>query len=202
MHAPSRRTIPTALVTAALLAGCGAGATVVTDVDFETTDDPARGWTVVGDGELGSEAGEVREGALVGEDDAVGGVWYFAAPADVAAALEPSAVVSFELRLAEEPAEPFDAPDVVVGAGDTALHAQLPTTPSAAWTSYELDLDLLDWQVGAITDGELEAGLDDPGATADQIAEVLSSADRLWIRGEYNTGDDTGYLDDVRITIG
>jgi hypothetical protein len=59
----------------------------------------------------------------------------------------------------------------------------------AQWTSYSVPLSASGWKRDSLTGA---------AATADDFTKVLGDLTALWIRGEFNTGPDTGFLDNVR----
>ncbi len=64
----------------------------------------------------------------------------------------------------------------------------VPTNPTTSWKTYTVPLTVQGWHVTTF---------DGVAATQAQFTQVLSNLTRLRIRGEYNTGEDTGYLDNV-----
>jgi hypothetical protein len=131
-------------------------------------------------------------GFLRAEDDVAGGTWYWAAPApylgDQSTAYQ--GTLSFQLKQSPTTNQ-FEDEDVILeGAGQTLVFT-LPNHPGEAWTAYALSLrEGQGWKRGS-RDGE--------AASAADLQAVLGNVSRLWIRGEYVTGSDTGALDNVRL---
>lgn len=124
----------------------------------------------------------------------VGGVTYFVAPGaflgNQAGAFGTN--LTFDLQqVYPGAANPFDDDDVVLtGGGLTLVYDTAVNPPNGAWASYAVPLSGGGWRVGSST-GAL--------ATDQQIQAVLSNLSSLLIRAEYQTGADTGYLDNVSL---
>lgn len=158
----------------------------------------SEGWTIVGDAQDGNvepeyhDAGGNPGGYVSADDDVTGGVWYWSAPAaylgNQSAAY--GQVLSFELRQSGLNAQ-FESDDVVLEGGDITLVYTLPAHPELEWTAYRLSLsEGMGWKVGS---------RDGADATAAEIQAALGDVTRLWIRGEFIEGADTGSLDNVRL---
>lgn len=158
----------------------------------------SEGWTLVGDAQSGSVEPDYHEtdgnpgGYLSADDDVTGGVWYWNAPAaylgNQSAAY--GQALSFELKQSALDAQ-FESDDVILEGGDITLVHTLPAHPDVEWTAYRLNLSTgMGWKVGG------REGVD---ATEADIQAALSDVKRLWIRGEYIEGEDTGSLDNVRL---
>ena len=167
---------------------------------FETDED---GWEITGDAQgassvpnYESEAGNPAP-SISAIDDVQGGVWYFEAPGKYLADKSDYYGGTLEYDLKQEIGSPnqFNAKDVVLEGGGETLeydhggHSTHPGGPDfEGWTSYSVTLDESDnwtYSGSSLTQSEFEA--------------VLGDLTRLRIRGEYQTGDDTGYLDNVRM---
>ena len=86
-------------------------------------------------------------------------------------------------------ADQFDAPDVILTGAGLTLAFDLASNPAnGSWTSYAVPLTSTGWHLGTL------AGA---APTAAQFLGVLSNLTALQIRAEYQTGADTGSLDNV-----
>jgi hypothetical protein len=83
----------------------------------------------------------------------------------------------------------FDCGDVVLIGAQTTLVFDTTTNPGLEWTSYRIPL-----REGA---GWKKDTLQGPAPTASEFAAVLRGLTALRIRGEFRTGSDSGYLDNV-----
>jgi hypothetical protein len=158
----------------------------------------AEGWSALGDiagpltwsGSGGNPAGNV---SIV--DSVTGGVTYFVAPAaflgNQSAALGTS--LTFDLKqVFPGAADQFDSPDVILVGGGVTVTFDLPTNPAnGSWTSYAVPLTAAAWHLNSL------AGA---APTAAQFLTALSGLTALEIRAEYQTGSDTGSLDNVFLT--
>ncbi len=162
-----------------------------------TFDSGAEGWTAVGDAAApltwSSSAGNPG-GAVYILDQVVGGVTYFVAPSAFLG--DRSGAFGTDLRFDLKQvypggANPFNANDVVLTGGSLTLVYDTPVNPpNGSWASYAVPLASGGWRVGSLT-GAL--------ATDAQIQSVLANLSSLRIRAEYQTGADTGYLDNVSL---
>jgi hypothetical protein len=131
-------------------------------------------------------------GFIRGFDSVVGGVWYWDAPAPFLGNVSQAYAfpLSFDLRMRGS-GPLFTDSDVILDGAGLSLHiATTPPVPlDQPWTSYSVLLsEAAGWRVDSLTG---------PAATKDQMLAVLSSLDRLRIRGEFITGADNGDLDSV-----
>lgn len=168
--------------------------------DFEAGD---TGWLVVGDaqGESDKPTYETEGGNpgahMSAVDNAVGGVWYWSAPDSFMEELAKNweangstrARLSFDLKQSALD-KPFEAPDVILGAGDFEVHFAHENPPGLDWTHFTVPLNA---DAGWINSSSKEP------ATPEEIAKVMDGIDKLWIRGEFRTGDDTGGIDNISI---
>lgn len=104
--------------------------------------------------------------------------------------------LSFDLRFVNDNLEPgYLHPDVVLWGNNQVLVIngfQDPAAQSNAWVSYSVSLTgSAGWHFN---------DLDGPLASEAQIKEVLSNLTGLYIRGDYFSGLDQVYLDNVRLT--
>ncbi|QJE98940.1 laminin B domain-containing protein [Luteolibacter luteus] len=160
-------------------------------------DTDSSGWTAAGDAAAGVEylpTGGNPGGCVRVKDDAVGGVWYFIAGSQYLGnhADTYGQMLRFDLRqVIVGGANQFASEDVILESGAVRLVYDLPTKPptNGAWANFSIQLsEAAAWKVGSL------AG---PQATQAQIQAVLANVTGFRIRGEYQTGEDTGYLDNV-----
>lgn len=164
--------------------------------------DNAEGWKIVGDAQGGYEEasfspdGGVISGYIYADDDVAGGVWYFAAPSSYQGnKLEYyGATLGFSLFQDSSMSDQFEREDIIFRNGDkqiTYVHS-VEDYPGLEWTSYSVKIGFgQNWLKGDYNSGEL--------ATEADIKEVLSNVTDFWIRGEFESGPDTGGLDKVII---
>ncbi len=162
--------------------------------DFATD---SEGWTAMGDSEgplTWADSGGNPGGHVLIDDRTVGGVTYFVAPAkflgNQSAAV--GSLLSFDLKqVYPGAANQFDSPDVVLKGAGLTLAFDIATHPTnGGWTSYAVPLTAGAWRLDSLT-GAL--------ATSAQLGDVLANLSGLSIRAEYQTGADTGYLDNVAL---
>ncbi len=163
-----------------------------------TFDDGDEGWLIFGDAQGGSvtpdwSASDGNPGGHISAvDNVAGGVWYFLAPEKFLGDRTSSydQTLSFDLAqtISGSP-NPFSSSDIVlVGSGVTITYS-LPQHPAyGEWTSYAVELnEAAGWTIG----GTGQA------ATQADILAALGNLTALRIRGEYQSGPDTGSLDNV-----
>lgn len=158
-------------------------------------DENDEGWTVVGDAEAAAPVYHATGGNPGGyieiTDLAIGGIWYWQAPASFLGdkRVAYGRVLSFDLRQSQLDKQ-FDADDIKLQGGNPLITLVLSTAmnPGKSWTSYAVNLDP--------SAGWRDAETGSP-ATEAQLRGVLTSLSLLQIRGEYRTGDDIGGLDNV-----
>lgn len=181
-----------------ILAGCtgGSGTSTVTS----TFDDGADGWTVAGDAQDGGvepdyvAADGNPGGHLEAADDVTGGVWHWNASGAYLGdrSTYSGGTLAFELTQSRTD-DQFDSPDVILASGDVRLGYDFgdeSTHPGTDWTRYEVPMSADGWT-------NLDTG--EP-ATQEEFERVLSDVDRLWVRGEYREGSDTGGIDSVELS--
>ncbi len=163
-----------------------------------TFDSANDGWQVIGDAERQTgvpqymATGGNPGGYLSAEDDVAGGTWYWAAPAQYLGEQNAAYQGTLSFQLKQSPTtQQFEEDDVIIeGAGKT-LVMTLPQSPGENWTAYALQLNEdAGWKRNT------RAG---DAATAADLQAVLGNITRIWIRGEYVDGSDTGGLDNVRL---
>lgn len=188
------KTLVSAAVVWASLGGCGleGGAKVVSG--FSADDD---GWTIVGDAQASSVkpdysgTGGNPDGLISAKDDATGGVWYFQAPAKYLGDDSATYGKLLEYDLKVTPiTNPFDDVDVLLEGGGKRLVFDTSPAPGTDWTTFKVPL--------SETAGWKKDTLAGDAATAAELQAVLANLTLFRIRGEFNTGPDTGSLDNVR----
>lgn len=132
-------------------------------------------------------------GYIKASDTAAAGVWYFVAPpaftGNVSAAYGKD--LTFDLAQTSITSQ-FDDIDVqLVGERQTLVY-DTTYNPGISWTGYRVPLVAGGWRVGA---------LDGPIATEAEVRAVLGDLHALRIRGEYRSGSDTAWLDNVRFGV-
>ena len=158
---------------------------------FDTDDE---GWLVVGDAtsaipDWHSQGGNPG-GYISADDTAAGGVWYWEAPSKFRGNQLQSFGKNLKFQLTQNNfSYPFDYYDVIIEGNNKTLVIDLSPNPLATWTQYVVKLDnSVAWKISTF-EGNL--------ATNTDIQEVLSNIVSLRIRGEYESGPDTGQLDNV-----
>ncbi len=173
---------------------------------FDDSDD---GWTVVGDAQTQTSKPDYNgmggnpDGLISAKDDVTGGTWYFQAPAKYLGDQSPAygGNLEFDLKTTDV-SNPFDDYDVVlVGAGKVLAYDTPMNPTTASWTSYRIGLtETSGWKEIA---SETTAWSSDfaslPAPSAEDFKAVLADVTRLRIRGEFNDGADTGFLDNVKL---
>jgi hypothetical protein len=209
---PKLRIIGLLLAIALCAGGCGwftidpQGARAASG--FETD---AEGWTIIGDAQSASVkpdydgTGGNPDGLISAVDDVTGGTWYFDSPSRYLgdASVSYGNYLKYDLKTTSV-ANLFDNFDLVLeGNGLTLVyHFTNPTDPGTnTWTSYKIKLDeTAGWKLADSAFGT--ADIADygtyPTPTKSQFQSVLSNLTLFLIRGEFNSGADTGYLDNVR----
>jgi Mg-chelatase subunit ChlD len=149
----------------------------------------AEGWKVVGDARLDRTVDPtLDQGALKAVDSATGGIWYWQAPASYHGDKRAAFGTDLRFRLRNTAVKQrFKAPDVVLEGGGLTLVFDLADDPGTEWTDYRVPLARSGWTHRA--SGK-------PASDPD-LLKALGAVQNLLIRGEYNTGPDTGWLDDV-----
>jgi hypothetical protein len=178
---------------------------------FESSDD---GWTIVGDAQASSVkpdyngTGGNPDGLISAVDDVTGGVWFFKAPSrylgDASATY--GHYLKYDLKTTNV-SNPFNDFDVVLE-GNGKIVVFVFTTPinpgTNTWTSYKVQLnETAGWKiVESYAYGNFEAieatYNSVPAPSKTEFQSVLANLTSFMIRGEFNTGSDTGYLDNVR----
>lgn len=162
----------------------------------------AEGWKIVGDAQGGYEEasfspdGGVIDGYIYADDDVTGGVWFFAAPAAYKGNKDIyyNATLSFSLFQDSSLSNQFKNSDIIFKNGDKQITYTYgeDNYPRTEWTSYIVNISAGNgWLKGDYNSTEV--------ATEADIKEVLNNVTDFWIRGEFESGPDTGGLDKVII---
>ncbi|MPT32134.1 MAG: T9SS type A sorting domain-containing protein [Chryseobacterium sp.] len=158
---------------------------------FDTDDE---GWLVVGDATSSApdwHSTNGNPGGYISADDTVaGGVWYWEAPSKFKGNQLASFGRNLKFQLTQNNfSSPFDYYDVIIEGNNKTLVIDLFPNPLATWTQYVVKLDnSVAWKISTF-EGDLATNID--------IQEVLSNIVSLKIRGEFESGPDTGQLDNV-----
>ncbi len=84
---------------------------------------------------------------------------------------------------------PFSSKDVILSNGNMEIYFNHAKPPGSDWTSFRVPLNPSGWLNSATE--EL--------VTEEEMNAVLSQLNKLWIRGEFQTGDDSGGIDNISI---
>lgn len=160
-----------------------------------TFDTDAEGWSAAGDSAapvMWEASGGNPDGNISILDAVTGGVTFFVAPAKFLGdqSLSFGQTLSFDLKQhISGGSNQFDYNDVVLAGGGLTLVMDTADNPTFdAWTHYSVPLAAGVWHVDSLG-GAL--------ASDAQVQSVLGNLSALNIRAEYQTGPDTGYLDNV-----
>lgn len=163
------------------------------------------GWQVVGDAQGGSavpthhsKGGVNNSGFISADDDVAGGTWYWSAPSEFLGDKSEfyGESLSFYLNQSSTTSQ-FNNNDIIIegenGENNTLIYdfGNESSHPGINWTHYQVQLDETDnWKIQK------------SGETPSQskFKSIISNISRIWIRGEYVTGSDTGGLDHVVLT--
>lgn len=182
-----------------LFTGCDSKNYIVKS-DFATD---TEGWTITGDaqGDFSEPSyaaeGGVSDGYIFADDDVQGGVWYFTAPETYNGNKSEfyGATLNFSLLQESRMSKQFLKNDIVIKNGNDqiAYVYDKKDYPSKEWTDYEVKISVdQGWFKGSYNSKAQ--------ATEAEIKAVLSKITQFSIRGEFETGPDTGALDHVIIT--
>lgn len=158
---------------------------------FDTDDE---GWLVVGDATSSVPDWHPTNGNPGGyisaDDTAAGGVWFWEAPSKFRGNQLQSFGKNLKFQLTQNNfSSPFEDRDVVIIGNNKTIIVILEPNPLATWTDYTVKLDIsANWKINDYGGN--------PATNAD-IQEVLSNITSLRIRGEFESGPDTGQLDNV-----
>lgn len=168
--------------------------------DFATD---AEGWAITGDAQGDfSEAsykseGGVKDGYIFADDDVQGGVWYFTAPETYHGNQSEfyGATLKFSLFQDSKISNQFASDDIIFKNGNDQITFVYDKEdyPGNEWTDYEVKISTdNNWLKGGYKSNV--------PATEEEIKAILSNITQFSIRGEFETGPDTGALDNVIIT--
>jgi len=155
------------------------------------------GWKIVGDAQgESSEPGyksatEDVTAHIFANDNVDGGTWYFFAPQKFTGNLLRfyGGDISFDLNVTTT-TRFFDDRDVILKSGEVEINFQLPMQPQGNFLNYTIPLTEAGW-------------FDQAGKPVDinTFTSVIINVQELSIRGEFNTGPDSGSLDNVVISL-
>lgn len=162
----------------------------------------AAGWTIVGDAQGGyvvasySEDGGVTDGYIYAKDDVLGGVWYFNAPDQYLGDKSEyyNATMKFSLFQESAMSRQFEKSDIIIDGGEKRISCQLPKFPGEEWEHYAIKIN----EEAGWVNGDFDSG---SKATKSDIQAVLENVTSLQIRGEFETGPDTGGMDNFEIVL-
>jgi hypothetical protein len=180
-----------------LLSGCAAAGVSDRALAVHDFDRSAEGWLIAGDTgtrePIFRPEGGRSGGYIYSDDEALGETWYFRAPASLLAHLGAAegGRLSYSLKQSSD-VQGYPDDDIVIQGPAGRLSYRFGRQPGTDWTDFSVRLSAdEDWRWNW-----------NARATAEQIRRVLGAPERLEIRGEYQTGDDTGSLDRVVLTVG
>ncbi|HTO14750.1 MAG TPA: laminin B domain-containing protein [Edaphocola sp.] len=172
----------------------------------------ANGWSIIGDAQGGyvaasySPNGGVEDGYIYAIDDVVGGVWYFNAPSAYLGNKSNyyDATLSYSLFQDSKMRDQFLFEDIVFSSDSLKLFYMYDSKekfPKKEWTKYSIKINenTPGWYVGTYKDSYNGPIKPYSVATKQDMEKVLSNLTSFIIRGEFETGDDTGGLDNVFI---
>tara|TARA_R110000850_G_scaffold239282_3_gene364105 strand:+ start:2153 stop:2791 length:639 start_codon:yes stop_codon:yes gene_type:complete len=159
------------------------------------------GWLVIGDAQGDSnkptyESTGGNPGCFMSAlDSAVDGLWYWSAPVSFLDQLSakwesdgsPRARLQFDLKQSEL-SNPLEGKDIVLSGNHLEIYFKDIDPPGIEWTSYSIPL--------TPSAGWLNTATDEP-VSNEEMNEVLSHLDILWIRGEFQTEENTGSIDNI-----
>lgn len=176
----------------------GAGSVPIGVEAVSTFDTDTDGWTAVGDiatNALFSATGGNPGGHIYVIDAATNGMTRFNAPAKFLGnqSGKYGGTLSFDLsQTYPGAADQINETDIVlVGNGMTLVYDTSPNPAKDAWTSYSISMtETAGWKIDSLTGS---------APSQAQMQAVLGNLTSLRIRSEFQTGDDTGSLDNVRL---
>ncbi|MGH1578809.1 laminin B domain-containing protein [Planktotalea sp.] len=161
-----------------------------------TFDNDLEGWSFIEDvEEFRHEPTNGNPGGhLFAEDFASGQVYYFIAPdaylGNKSAFYD--GTLSFDLKQSALDSQ-FDSTDIFLIGGGLTLALDF-AHPGVNWTSYSISLNTsADWRL-----------IDEDGVVASeaQLRAALTDLTEIRIRGEFRTGEETSYMDNVKMSAG
>jgi hypothetical protein len=158
-----------------------------------TFDSDAEGWTTFNDANaLYSSTFGNPAGSFEGIDRVNSVVWYFDAPAKFLGDQSSNfgAPLSYDIWVSDYNPANTVVGDVVIRGNGLQLKWREAAPVADAWTTQTVILD---------STGGWERSADDVPATEAELRLVLSNLQFLRIRGEYHSGPDHGFLDNVTL---
>lgn len=157
----------------------------------------AEGWTLFDTkGAVTQAADHHKAGYLDGKDLIQGSDYYFSAPRSVLDRIHAASTndsITFDFYTTATDAGIKDT--LVMESPGMTLVLPVSNPPIREWKPFSYQfLPSEGWKVGSI------GKIGKKPATADEIQQVLASATKLYIRGEWKTGPDVARLDNVFIT--
>lgn len=156
-------------------------------VAWSTFDFNRDGWTADADGDVGWD----NHGSVMATDQSTGGTWHFCAPSEFLGDKSSciGGTLQFDLKQSKVDSQ-SDHDDVIISGGGVTLARDYPVSsnPNAAWTHYTLPLNEYSGWINKST-GSVP--------TPAEFATVMSAISSFRIRGEYRSGADTAWLDNV-----
>ena len=128
-------------------------------------------------------------GCISAIDEVTGGVWYFTAPAKYLGDNSDvyGTFLTYDLKVTQI-TDYFEASDVIFEGAGISIWYDTEPIPGTEWTTYTVPLSETGWKTSG-------SNVD---VTQAEFKSVLENMTGFYIRGEFNTGADTGYLDNVR----
>ncbi|NNF21374.1 MAG: hypothetical protein HKN67_05500 [Saprospiraceae bacterium] len=165
------------------------------EIEISGFENDVDGWTITGDAQGGSNIeasyspfnGLDNTGYIFAEDDVTGGVWYFSAP-DKFLGDQSSLFggdMSFWLIQDSAMSSQFESKDIILQGDGKEIYYLFDSYPGLAWTKYRVK----------VSSSSNWFNLSNQQATDSEIQSILSNITGLFIRGEYESGPDTGGLD-------
>jgi hypothetical protein len=165
---------------------------VVNAAVISTFDMDSEGWWASGDvhGMAWSATIGNPPGSFHAVDDATGAVWYFIAPSKFLGNKSSAygKTLSYDINISARDSSDWGSPDILLAGNGLTLAWYDAFPVPGQWTSYTVSL--------TETGGWVNTTGGQP-ATQSEMQSVLSNIQSLWIRGEYLTGNDDAYLDNV-----
>jgi hypothetical protein len=150
------------------------------------------GWGIVNDATSlrHNATGGNPGGHICADDEGSGETWYFRAPPKFYGDLSEfyDGYLTFDLKQVNITNQ-YDDDDIVLVSDDLTLVFDMAWNPDTTWSSYGVNLMEAGWMNS--TTGQ--------PATRSEFMTVLTNLTELWIRGEYEYGNDTACLDNVEI---
>jgi hypothetical protein len=158
-------------------------------------DSDSEGWWANGDvhGMAWSSTVGNPPGSFHAVDDATGDIWYFIAPSKFLGNKSSyyGQTLSYDINISARDGSDWGSPDILLTGNGLTLAWYDAFPVPGQWSSYTVSL--------TETGGWLNLANSLP-ATQSEMLSVLSDIGSLWIRGEYLTGGDNAYLDNVIMT--